>query len=515
MQKILSKLLLVASNKKVLVILILIFGAVIRFLPLVLEGVSIPFRSGGLFLEFSRQILLHGYRLPPVIPFYSDGGIPFAYPPLPFYFEGFLLNFFPNSEFVIANVLPPTISMINLVLFYILTREYQLNKRGQLVALVAYATMPVAFISVIESAGLAEAFGSLALIMFAFILLRTYKKDTIQSYIASGLFLAICIVASPGSAYASIPIFIVFAFVQLFYPNKQCKTRTFKLLIMTGFIALALSSPYWLTVINNHGIQLFVDSIKGQYAIRSNFFQELGNSLIAFNISHGYYHFIFDVIIFYGCILAFIRRRWGLLICWFILFSIPREGIWMMSIPASILAGIGADGLYEALVEMKYLNKIQRSVLLGIFCIWIILNPLSSIQGFMSESARQSWPNAISAMYWVRENLPADSKLVVITDSRIREWVPHLAQRTVLNVPQGLEWKPVEQEIVLQFNDSIDRCLSLDNVFDRRQDMQGYSNVYFFIDRDRLSELMGVPSKAVFDVVWENSTVVIGTISSP
>lgn len=515
MRKSLSKLLSVASNQKVLVTLIIIFGSVIRFLPLILEGASTPFRSGGLFLEFSRQIIIHRYKLPSYIPFYSDGGIPFAYPPLPFYIEAILLNIFPFSEFVIANVLPPTIGVIALLFFYTLTREYQLNNRSQLLALMAYATMPVAFSSVIESAGLAEACGSLAIILFFVFLLRTHKKETVRSYMASGLFWAICIVASPGSAYASVPIFMVFAFVQLLYPKKQSKIQTIKFLIITGFTALAISSPYWLTVINNHGVQLFFNSTKAQLGNLGEFLQEIRSSLIQFNISKWRYHFIFDVMIFYGCLLAFARHRWVLLTYWFILFCIPREGSWLMSIPASILAGIGANGFYKALVEMEYLAKIQRSILIGMFCIYMILNPIFSIQDFMSEYVGYSWPDAINAMYWAQENLPEDNKLIVITDQRIREWVPHITQRTVLNVKQGLEWKPDESKSITKFNKLIDRCLDFDCVFEKMTDELGYTNVYLFIDSERAAELVAEPSKITFHAVWENSTVVIGTLSPP
>jgi len=123
MYKIFLKLKVLTSNEKIVVVFVILLGAIFRFLHFLIVDVTLPFRGGGLFLEFSQQISAHHYRLPSHIPFYTDVGIPFGYPPLPFYVEAILLDIFPLSEFVVANLLPPIISVVSLPFFYLLIRE--------------------------------------------------------------------------------------------------------------------------------------------------------------------------------------------------------------------------------------------------------------------------------------------------------------------------------------------------------------------------------------------------------
>src|SRR4030095_15440901 len=104
-------------NKRspVIAALILLTGVVIRCTHLFLiDLVHEPFRLGGLFVAFADEIAARNFRLPINIPYYSAGGIPFAYPPLGFYFEAILLKLFPKQIFAIANLLPPFVSILAL-----------------------------------------------------------------------------------------------------------------------------------------------------------------------------------------------------------------------------------------------------------------------------------------------------------------------------------------------------------------------------------------------------------------
>ena len=80
---------------KVIAVLTLLVGSFLRVYHLFkVDFVHEPFRLGGLFVEFSEQIAQNGFRFPVTIPYYSEGGIPFAYPPLGFYLAGLLASTF-------------------------------------------------------------------------------------------------------------------------------------------------------------------------------------------------------------------------------------------------------------------------------------------------------------------------------------------------------------------------------------------------------------------------------------
>ena len=99
-------------------IILILLGIYIRLNHLASIPADEPFRLGGLFLEFSQQIIANGYALPKTIPFYSAGGIPFAYPPLGFYIQALIIDFFSPPRFWTVNWLPPLIAALTVPSFF-------------------------------------------------------------------------------------------------------------------------------------------------------------------------------------------------------------------------------------------------------------------------------------------------------------------------------------------------------------------------------------------------------------
>ena len=108
-------------------IAIMLVGAGFRLYPLIIFPFDEPFRLGGLFYEFSRQILLNNFAFPETIPYYSAEGIPFAYPPLSFYVQAILIYLFNPTLFFTVNLLPPLITTLSLPAFYWMIRQYTDN----------------------------------------------------------------------------------------------------------------------------------------------------------------------------------------------------------------------------------------------------------------------------------------------------------------------------------------------------------------------------------------------------
>lgn len=499
--------------KRLFLPFIFLSGIVIRLLLPLKEGITQPFRTGGLFLEFARQIQNNGYRLPERIPFYTEGGIPFAYPPLPFYLEAFLIDHIPISEYIIGNLLPPIISILALFCFYRFVQELDLDKKTKQASLLAYAMMPVSFLEHIESAGLAEAFGSLALICFAFALARTCKKRTAGRYIFAGIMWAFCILCSPGSIYAS--ILIVFIYVCLIFAREKNSTILQKTvsLVSCGAIAIALSSPYWLTVILNHGLDVFTGSFASQHG---NFLLETVEKIAYFQVSRGNVYFLWDVMIFSGIMWAWSKRHYGLLAWFFIFFSIPRESIWLVALPASILAGMGMALVFGRLVTRKHFAQFSRTLFWAVFYLYVFLYPFWMIKIFNNAYQKGYWPAAIAGMQWADDNMPIDSKMIVLSNDQAREWVPHVSRRTVLNVHQGAEWEPDTYQNIIALNRELDNCHEfkcLEEILAKQTDSD---NIYLLIDtaRYRHYESIHCDERIVFNLLMQNDSIVIGQIIS-
>jgi hypothetical protein len=129
------------SNQRVLILLLLmwalIFGAYVRILPVLQAG--FPLEDGGLFYTMTADLQRNGFILPAETSYNQPLGIPFAYPPLPFYVAGLAqsLSGLPLSE--IIRWLPVFFSLLTLPAFYLLAKTL-LNE--PLAAALATAILP-------------------------------------------------------------------------------------------------------------------------------------------------------------------------------------------------------------------------------------------------------------------------------------------------------------------------------------------------------------------------------------
>jgi hypothetical protein len=276
---------------------------------------------------------------------------------------------------------------------------------------------------------------------------------------------------------------------------------------------VVLSSPYWLTVTSIHGINLFVESFGAQ---QTRLLSTLGN-YARFEISRGSFQFLWNVMIFGGILWAFAHRRFDLLAWFAVLYIVPREGRWMVAVPASILAGIGIVEVFDRLVTQIHFGRLGRVVVWAIFSLYILLNPLWGIRDLVSGSSTEYWSEAITAMQWADKNLPADSKIIVLCDDNIREWVPHIARRTVLNVEQGTEWEPDEYRNITKLNRKLDNCLEFTCIATNISNTTALDRIFFYLDKARFLQLKSLSSteEEIFEIVWQNRKVVIGQLFRP
>jgi hypothetical protein len=500
---------------------VLVLGCVVRFLHFVFMGVNLPHKGGGLFVEFAQQIALNGFALPRYIPFYSIEGIPFAYPPLPFYVEAVLIHVFSLPKFLVANLLPPCIAILTLLAFYWLIRELELEFWARIVALLAHATMVSAYAQQIVAGGLSEAFGSLALVCLAIFLVRVYQRGTFVNYGLVGLAWAFCVVASPGSAYASVPVFGIFVVVQFAKSDWRPGLRTVAYIVAAGLIAVVASSPYWLTVIGHHGLRVFVISFGEQHKVPD---LETWEELLAFQITGA--KFLWNFMLFCGIAWAVLRRRWVLLAWFCILYSIPREGDWMVSAPAAILAGLGATEVFAPpLFEIakRYKRRTEMIILVGVLILSLLLSFYLETNERIHRHAIS--PKATSAMMWVEANTPPDGKFIVLVDDDpVLEWSPQIMQRTVINVHYGAEftveagkWKEIKR-----LDKKLDNCSDFECVQSRLLSSDAFSSsgaqsdvcsVHMLLSQARLADLTSSSVKAAFRLMWENDEIAVGMLS--
>jgi hypothetical protein len=484
--------------------------------------IGLPHDGAGLFAEFAHQIAAHGFRLPSCIPYYTDGGIPFAYPPLPFYVEAVFTEVLGLPGFPVANLLPPGLAILALVVFHRLTQELDMTFWERATALLAYATMRSAFSDQTEASGLAEAFGSLALNCFAIGMARAYKGATLKQYTLVGLLWTFCIVASPGSAFGSLPSFVAFAVARFVELRWRPSLRDVGLLLAAGLTALLASSPYWLTVSSNHGIRVFALSLGAQRRSAFSFWETVLLSQFTGRA------FIWNAMLLLGIAWALVAGRWPLAAWAVALRIIPREGWWMAAIPQALLIGLGSTEVFAS--RLVGLARRQRRrvewVVLIVGLVALIIHPVYRVVADKIADT-DSYPEAVAAMEWVRANTPQDARLIVMVNDNALEWSPHVMQRTVLNVIFGTEFTAEKQRRVSQFKELVSKCEDFDCIESTLRSSGVVSaskarsylerGVYLLISKPHLAKLVDFSQggETAFGMVWDNSEMTVGLLLSP
>lgn len=509
------------STPRYAVALLLLIGVVIRLAHLAVIDINLPFRLGGLFIEFAQQLSANNYLIPDWIPFYTEGGIPFAYPPLAFYIQAIILDGTSIPVFVLANILPSIILILSLPSFYLLTGQCGLSTKTRLASLLAYATMPMTFVEQIEGGGLPEALGSLVFIWFAYFLIRAYRSGNMGAYGIAGVFLALTVVASPATAYASVFLSAIFGVVHLYRDNWRPPGHTIALVFMVGLVGVVLSSPYWLPVLGNHGIAIFLDSMSEQHTGILGSVKRIVAIFVAFDISGGDFAFFWNLAILGGLVSALLRKQFAL-VAWFVLILIiPGEGSWLVSIPAALMAGIGLSSIWKLMPKITegwFADTRWRTpaiaALSALFVGYAFFNGLLSIMDLaLDDPYLGVTPDSVSGMQWARDNTPEASKFIVISGSGVVEWSPHLMRREVLNIPFGAEWQPNEEKNMQDLNDKLRDCLDLPCVYISTREHFAYPAFHILINNDLLADLEAATnpdigsSSAEFNVLMTNDDI--------
>jgi hypothetical protein len=508
--------------------LIFIVGIAIRGTHLFLiDLVHEPFRLGGLFVAFADEIAARNFQLPVNIPYYSSGGIPYAYPPLGFYVEAILLQVFPGQIFAVANLLPPLVSILALGLaarfFYRWAGGCGADgAMRSLLALAAYALLPNAFYNQIDAAGLAEAFGSLALVVYFELLFAYQQNSSLKSALYAGLGLALCVLSSPGSAIGGAFISLALVLDTLISVRWTEKFHPYLYLLWIGMTGLAISAPYWLSVMLNHGLGIFLTPVGMQYeeSGQAAFLGKLQGSWFTYSVlqQDGVYFWSIAILLGIGWLVW--KRNLFLLLAFLALFSIPRENAWVTAFPAALLVAHGlADVLVPTIKSMSVSNLLTRTAAMWAAFGLIVLSLLfQSFELVNLQVQDQNWKlkaAQVEGLRRAREIIPPSAQVIVLGNGGLREWAPYLLRREVLNTEFGLEWQPAEYRQIISANKALDEAENWQNVAEAVRSLTNQQQVYVIMDPNHLPPGLDVEDLGPFLVKMNSSDLQVGSLELP
>ncbi len=227
----------------------IILGIFLRLLPHIVMGFSsnLPLNNGGLYLFFSEIILQNNFSYPAFIPFYTESGIPFVYPPLLFYLAALVSKLFHIPLLILFIYTPTIISILCIFAFYFLVKELFSEKSLILVSTIIFALYPPLIAYSAQGLFLVHGVGTLLFILGFILVLRWMKGNNDTFIFFIGFLFGLLLLSSPRCAFAYALVLLTVAFLN---PRK----KTFFSLAFIVIIATLVSSPWWITVIQNHGI---------------------------------------------------------------------------------------------------------------------------------------------------------------------------------------------------------------------------------------------------------------------
>ncbi len=412
-----------------------------------------PIGDGGLFYQMARDLKHAGYALPSTTSYNGDG-IPYAYPPLMLYAAALLDRLTPLGLLDALRILPLLGSTLAVVAFALLARDMLSSRTAAAFAAFCFAMLPRGLVWTLMGGGLTRGFGlafALVTIHGAYLL---YTRRQRRYAAVAAVFGALALATHIEMAW-----FAAFSCALLFAAYGRDRWSTVASMLVCAGV-LAMTSPWWLTVVARDGLQPFVAAARARDASQSNplvlFIQFRFTSEILFPIS--------AALGLLGAVACVAARRFVLPL-WIVAAALldARAFGTVAAAPLALLAGIAVADVILPLVERPQprieslpapgrgrpvsdapsgtpATMLPLAVAAALVCYMLLLALVSSPRQLSAMSTDER-----AAMQWAADHTPAGSRFAVVSGDqwaldRTSEWLPALTGRVSVVTPQGYEW---------------------------------------------------------------------------
>ena len=465
---------IVASPFAIACVAAVVLGCAIRARPVLLT--DFPLNDGGLFFQMTEELQRAHYRLPEFTA-YNAIQIPFAYPPFGFYMAGLISDALSADLMQVVRLLPLATTCATLVAFLLLARSMLPERTAIVAAVTAFALVPRSFMWLVMGGGLTRAFGLLFTILALHQAYLLFTRRQLRYALAAGLFTGL----TPMSHLGTAP-FLAASLVLFFLAYGRHKTGLIGSVII-GVIAVAVTAPWWATVVTRHGIGPFLaagqtgGSIFSTGPLRTTVLGRLARFGAP---SSGEPLFpVLGVLAVLGSLVCLRRRELLLPIWWVTTLALDvRAGETYATIPLALLAGIAvhevllplllrrrdagdagvpstvddAPRVHGTPVSALFSRARENMLAVGVLGFLVVYCTAAALTRNGDLGTEAAYLASLShddrdAMQWVASNTPPSSRFFVLPaegwpGDRVAEWFPVLARRQSVATVQGTEWLP-------------------------------------------------------------------------
>jgi hypothetical protein len=409
-----------------------LFGAWLRFTPALMAG--FPVNDGGMFAIAIDAIIKNGFALPQTIA-YNQLGIPFAYPPLPFYVAALLGGIFHIPTTALLMWIPAAVATLCIPVIYLLAHSLTTNPIKAALAALFYALLPGGAAWLVMGGGLTRGFGTLFLLLTvnsAYALFCADKKE--HGWLAA-VWGSLTVLSHPEMALHAAGL----ALALLLISHKK---DNFLRALLVGAGVSALTSPWWGVSLYRFGLEPFIQASKlsGRDFLwivqQLGFLQLTGEEIFP----------VIGVLGLLGFLVLFARKEYRLAILIVIPYIVNQRNAGTIAIV--FLCTAAAIALVDLILPGLERWGGKRNAALTGFAVYVSMFVLlGAYLGVLKQTKAVVSTENRAALAWVNTNTPASSRFLVLTGNEhlfydpTMEWFPALAQRQSIGTLQGREWQ--------------------------------------------------------------------------
>ena len=417
--------------------LAMILGTFLRFSPTMLAGFAV--NDGGMFAVMVDDLRANHYLIP-AFTTYNFSNIPFAYPPLGFYFGALAVDLFRMSSVEVVRWIPALFASLSIPAFHFLSLQLFKDRYHASLGTLFFALVPRAFFWMVMGGGLTRAPGQFFMLLALGTIVRLYDRSQRKDVFLAGLFSGLAVLSHPEAAIQTALSAV------LIWLAVSRKRATLIQSVFVGIITLAVTAPWWMTVLRYHGTAPLLSALQTGENSLAVF------HLVFFTFTQEPYMTVIAVLGVIGIMQRLIHRDY-LLPLWVVvpfLFA-GRSATNLVIIPLAMLAAVGLVDVLLPRLQASVKGEAEQSIHISAVernvTLYFILFMVFSAYQFGFQLSGAAMPvSERRAMEWVKQNTPTSARFLVLSGATsvacdsVAEWFPMLADRQSLYTVQGTEW---------------------------------------------------------------------------
>ena len=425
-----------------ILMLAILLGVFMRFNVTMLAGFAV--NDGGMFAVMVEDLRANEYLIP-AFTTYNHFDIPFAYPPLGFYFGALAVDIFKMNAVQTLRWVPAFFASLSILAFYFLSLRIFKDKYYASLSTLFFTLMPRAFSWFVMGGGLTRSPGQFFMLLTLFFVLRLYEENRRADILWAGFFGGLAVMSHPEAAVHTVVSAV------LFWVMLSRKRSAFIQSLFVGVVVVIVTAPWWATVLSYHGVEPLLNAAQTGQKLLAVF------HLVFFVFTEEPYATFIAILGLIGLAHRLIRRDYLLPLWMAVPFFVEgRSAAGPAAIPLAMLAAVGFAEILLPALQASVKKEAQpsdgiSSIERNVFFYLLLYLVFSAYQFGFQLSKATLYPPDQEAMQWVRVNTPQDSRFLVLTGTQsvscdsVMEWFPALTGRQSLFTVQGTEWTKGEE----------------------------------------------------------------------